>query len=89
LYNIKQLLAVVLISGMSLQAYIRLIILTKEICAYSSYRLIVKEFYERLVQKGKPKKVAIIACARKLALIALLFIKQRPHLTQHKEMTKM
>ena len=29
---------------------------------------VIKEFYERLVAKGKPKKVAIIACMRKLLL---------------------
>ncbi|MNT00024.1 Transposase [compost metagenome] len=30
---------------------------------------VVKEFYERLCKAGKPKKVALIACARKLLVI--------------------
>jgi transposase len=29
----------------------------------------IKAFYERLVAAGKPKKVALIACARKLLSI--------------------
>ena len=28
-----------------------------------------KAFYERLVEAGKPKKVAIIACVRKMVVI--------------------
>jgi transposase len=31
---------------------------------------VIKAFYARLVAKGKPKKVAICACARKLLRIA-------------------
>jgi transposase len=30
---------------------------------------VLKAFYERLVAKGKPKKVAIIACMRKMIVI--------------------
>ena len=30
---------------------------------------VVKEFYERLVAAGKPKKVALVACMRKLLSI--------------------
>lgn len=30
---------------------------------------VIKKFYERLVRKGKPKKLALIACMRKLLLI--------------------
>jgi len=37
----------------------------------------LKEFYERLVARGKPKKVALIACARKLALIAFAVYKTK------------
>ncbi len=29
----------------------------------------IKEFYERLVEAGKPKKVALVACMRKLLTI--------------------
>jgi len=29
----------------------------------------IKEFYERLVAAGKPKKVTLVACMRKLLLI--------------------
>jgi len=31
---------------------------------------ILREFYDRLVKKGKPKKVAVTACARKLMVFA-------------------
>ena len=31
---------------------------------------VLREFYDRLVKKGKPKKVAVTACARKLLLFA-------------------
>ena len=30
---------------------------------------VIREFYERLVSAGKPKKVAIVACMRKLLTI--------------------
>ena len=30
---------------------------------------VIRAFYERLVQAGKPKKVAIVACMRKLLTI--------------------
>ena len=32
---------------------------------------VVKEFYERLLAAGKPKKVALVACMRKLLLSIL------------------
>ena len=35
----------------------------------------LKEFYNRLIERGKPKKVALIACARKLVLIAFAVYK--------------
>ena len=34
------------------------------------YNPIIREFYDRLVDRGKPKKVALAACMRKLLLIA-------------------
>ena len=30
---------------------------------------VIREFYERLLKAGKPKKVAIVACMRKLLTI--------------------
>ena len=30
---------------------------------------VIREFYERLLTAGKPKKVAIVACMRKLVTI--------------------
>jgi transposase len=30
---------------------------------------VVREFYQRLLRAGKPKKVALVACARKLLVI--------------------
>ena len=40
---------------------------------------ILKKFYQRLLAKGKPKKVALIACMRKLLLIVrAILIKQVP-----------
>jgi len=35
----------------------------------SRYNPVIKEFYERLLQAGKPKKVALTACMRKLLTI--------------------
>lgn len=35
------------------------------------YNPFVSEFYNRLLEKGKPKKVALIACMRKLLVIAI------------------
>jgi len=32
---------------------------------------VVREFYRRLVDKGKPKKVALVAAMRKLLVIAV------------------
>ena len=37
----------------------------------------MKFFYERLINKGKPKKVALIAVARKLAFIAYAIYKTK------------
>ena len=38
---------------------------------------VVKEFYERLVAAGKPKKVALVACMRKLLSIVNAVLKHR------------
>ena len=40
---------------------------------------VLKEFYTRLVEVGKPKKVAITACMRKLLTIINAMVKQRAH----------
>lgn len=37
----------------------------------------IKEFYERLLSAGKPKKVALVACMRKLLLILNAVLKHR------------
>ncbi len=37
----------------------------------TKYNPFIKSFYERLLQKGKPKMVAIVACMRKLLMIAI------------------
>ena len=37
----------------------------------------IKEFYERLLKAGKPKKVALVACMRKLLLILNAMIRDR------------
>jgi transposase len=38
---------------------------------------VVKEFYERLLAAGKPKKVALVACMRKLLSILNAVFKHR------------
>jgi transposase len=35
----------------------------------SRYNPVIRAFYERLVEAGKPKKVALTACMRKLLTI--------------------
>ena len=35
----------------------------------TKHNLVIKNFYTKLLQKGKPKKVALVACMRKLLLI--------------------
>ena len=37
----------------------------------------IKEFYERLLAVGKPKKVALVACMRKLLIILNAMLKHR------------
>ena len=40
------------------------------------YNPILKEFYERLLQRGKEKKVALVACVHKLLIILNAMVKQ-------------
>ena len=40
---------------------------------------IIKEFYQRLCSNGKPKKVAIVACMRKILLILNAMLKNSNH----------
>ena len=39
----------------------------------------IKEFYDRLLVKGKIKKVALIACMRKLLVIMNAMIRDKTH----------
>ena len=41
------------------------------------YNQKIKVFYDKLVSKHKPKKVAVIACMRKLLLIAHAIYKNK------------
>ena len=43
----------------------------------SRYNPHIKEFYERLVASGKPKKVALVACMRKLLVILNAVMRER------------
>jgi len=43
----------------------------------SRYNPHIKEFYERLVAAGKPKKVALVACMRKLLVILNALLRDR------------
>jgi transposase len=46
------------------------------LCA-TRYNLAIREFYERLVASGKPKKVALTACMRKLLTILAAVLRNR------------
>jgi len=48
-------------------------------CVVSGLRCnpVLKTFYERLIQKGKPTKVAIVACIRKLLIILNTLVRTR------------
>jgi transposase len=37
----------------------------------------IKEFYERLLSAGKPRKVALVACMRKLLIVLNAMLKNR------------
>jgi len=43
----------------------------------SKHNPIIREFYERLVEAGKPKKVALVACMRKLLAILNAMMRDR------------
>ena len=43
----------------------------------SRFNPAIKEFYERLVEAGKPKKVALVACMRKLLVILNAMVRER------------
>lgn len=43
----------------------------------SRFNPVIKEFYERLVEAGKPKKVALVACMRKLLIILTAVMSDR------------
>lgn len=43
----------------------------------SRFNPVIKEFYERLVEAGKPKKVALVACMRKLLTILNAVMRER------------
>jgi transposase len=38
-----------------------------------------KSYYEHLQRRGKPKKVALVACMRKLLIIINTMVKNRSH----------
>jgi transposase len=41
------------------------------------HNTVIKEFYERLLAAGKPKKVALVACMRKLLVILNALMRDR------------
>jgi transposase len=47
--------------------------------AATRFNPVIKEFYERLLKAGKKKKVAIVACMRKLLTILNAIIRDRKH----------
>lgn len=48
------------------------------------HNLVIKEFYERLLAAGKPKKVALVACMRKLLSILNAVLRDRtPYQSTH------
>ncbi len=40
---------------------------------------VIREFYDRLVARGKPGKVALVACMRKLLTILNAMLSNRTH----------
>ena len=42
------------------------------------YNPVIKEFYQRLIANGKPRKVAIVACMRKFIIFLNALLKQHP-----------
>jgi transposase len=50
----------------------------------SRHNPLIRKFYERLVVSGKPKKVAVVACMRKLLSILNAMMRDRvPWRTTH------
>lgn len=43
--------------------------------AVTKHNPLLKEFYERLIKSGKPAKVALTACMRKLIIILNMMVK--------------
>jgi transposase len=43
---------------------------------------IIRDFYQRLLAAGKPKKLALTACIRKLLVILNAMLKNRSHWNQ-------
>jgi transposase len=43
----------------------------------SQHNPLIRQFYERLVASGKPKKVALVACMRKLLSILNAMMRDR------------
>ena len=42
------------------------------------HNAVIKQFYQRLISNGKPRKVAIVACMRKFIIYLNLVLKQQP-----------
>ena len=40
---------------------------------------VIREFYTRLIQAGKPRKVALVACMRKLLTILNAMVRNNTH----------
>ena len=47
---------------------------------------VIRTFYQRLVAAGKPKKVALIGCMRKLLTIVMMRTNSSWRQTNHQEM---
>ena len=45
----------------------------------SRHNVLIKNFYERLLAKGKPKKVALVACMRKMLVILNAMVRDKRH----------
>ena len=48
----------------------------------SRYNPVLRDFYQRLLKAGKPKKVALTACMRKLLTILNSMMRTREHWRQ-------
>ena len=49
----------------------------------SRHNPVIKAFYQRLLAAGKPKKVALVACMRKLLLAVYTVAKHRKPFVSH------